>query len=141
MSLSLAFTFVYAFLALKKALSGEYVIQDDARQHVFWMRRFLDSQLFPHDLIADYFQSVAPWGYSSLYRIMAWLGIDPVFLSKLLPLPLALLTTTYCFWFCLELLSLPITGFIAALLLNQNLWMQDGLVSATPKAFIYPIFL
>lgn len=141
LSLSLAFTFVYAFLALKKALSGEYVIQDDARQHVFWMRRFLDSQLFPHDLIADYFQSVAPWGYSSLYRIMAWLGIDPVFLSKLLPLPLALLTTTYCFWFCLELLPLPITGFIAALLLNQNLWIQDGLVSATPRAFIYPIFL
>jgi hypothetical protein len=32
-------------------------------------------------------------------------------------------------------------GFLAALLLNQNLWMQDGLVSGTPKAFIYPLFL
>lgn len=141
LSLSLTFAAIYSILALKRAFSGEYVVQDDARQHVFWMRRFLDADLFPNDLIANYFQSVAPLGYSTVYQLGAFVGIDPLVLSKLLPLVLGLLTTVYCFGVCVQLLPVPITGFIGALLLNQNLWMQDGLISATPKAFLYPLFL
>ena len=141
LSLSLTFAAIYSILALQKAFSGEYVVQDDARQHVFWMRRFLDPTLFPNDLIADYFQSVAPLGYSAVYHMVAAAGIDPLLLSKLLPLVLGLTATGYCFGVCLQLLPVPLAGFIAALLLNQNLWMQDGFTSATPKAFIYPLFL
>lgn len=140
-TLSLTFAALYASLALRQAFSTEYVIQDDARQHVFWLRRFLDPQLFPHDLIADYFQSVVPIGYTAFYRLMMLVGIDPVLLSKLLPIGLGLVTSGYCFALCWQLLPVPMAGFIATLLLNQNLWMQDGLVSATPKAFIFPIFL
>ncbi|NEQ28184.1 MAG: hypothetical protein F6K28_56225, partial [Microcoleus sp. SIO2G3] len=70
-SLSLAFAAVYSTMWLQQAFSSEYVVQDDARQHVFWMRRFLDPELFPNDLIADYFQSVAPWGYTTLYKLFA----------------------------------------------------------------------
>jgi hypothetical protein len=51
-----------------------------------------------------------------------------------------LLTTGYCFGVCVQLLPVPMTGFIGALLLNQNLWMQDGLISATPKAFCIRYF-
>jgi hypothetical protein len=140
-SLSLTFAAIYGILALQQAFSSEYVVQDDARQHVFWMRRFLDAGLFPKDLIANYFQSVAPLGYTTVYKISAVVDIDPLLLSKLLPLVLGLLTTVYCFGVCVHLLPVPITGFIGALLLNQNLWMQDGLISATPKAFLYPLFL
>lgn len=139
--LSLVFATLYGILALQQAFSGEYVVQDDARQHVFWMRRFLNPDLFPHDLIADYFQSVAPWGYTTLYQIFAFFGIDPLDLNKVLPLILGLVTTSYAFGVCVQILPIPITGFIGAMLLNQNLWMQDGLISATPKAFIYPFFL
>jgi len=117
------------------------VVQDDARQHIFWMRRFLDPALFPNDIIADYFQSVAPLGYRTLYHSMAEIGIDPIVLSKILPLVLGLITTAYCFGVAVQLLPIPLTGFIASVLLNQNLWMQDGLISGTPKAFIYPILL
>jgi thiamine pyrophosphate-dependent acetolactate synthase large subunit-like protein len=46
-SLSLTISAIYAFLAIQKAFSADYVIQDDARQHIFWMQRFLDPQLFP----------------------------------------------------------------------------------------------
>ena len=141
LTLSLTFAVIYSIPALQKAFSSEYVVQDDARQHVFWMGRFLDAGLFPNDLIADYFQSVAPAGYTALYQLMAAAGIEPLLLSKLLPLVLGLITTAYCFGICLQLLPVPLAGFIGALLLNQNLWMQDGLVSATPKAFIYPLFL
>ncbi|MBE9128559.1 MULTISPECIES: hypothetical protein [unclassified Coleofasciculus] len=141
LTLSLIFAALYGILALQQAFSSNYIVQDDARQHVFWMRRFLDESLFPKDLIADYFQSVAPLGYRALYQLMATLGIEPVVFSKILPLFLGLVMTGYCFAVSMELLPVPLTGFISSLLLNQNLWMQDGLVSGTPKAFIYPILL
>ncbi|WP_293132821.1 hypothetical protein [Microcoleus sp. bin38.metabat.b11b12b14.051] len=139
--LSLTFAAVYGLLAIKQAFSAEYVVQDDARQHVFWMMRFVDRQLFPNDFIANYFQSVAPTGYSTLYKIAATIGIHPLFLHKILPLFLGLISTYYCFGLCLEMLPVPMTGFIASLLLNQHMWMTDDLASTTPRAFIYPIFL
>ena len=140
-SLSMTFSVVYAILALQQAFASEYVVQDDARQHVFWMLRYIDPNLFPNDLIADYFQSVAPAGYSSLYRAIAFFNINPLFINKLLPLVLGLFSTAYCFGFSLQIIPLPFTGFLASLMLNQNLWMKDDLVSATPRAFTYPFLL
>ena len=116
-------------------------MQDDARQHVFWMMRFVDPELFPNDFIANYFQSVAPAGYSTLYKLAATVGIHPLLFHKILPLFLGLISTYYCFGLCLEMLPVPMTGFIASLLLNQHMWMTDDLASTTPRAFIYPIFL
>ncbi|MEC4982577.1 MAG: hypothetical protein SAJ37_02705 [Oscillatoria sp. PMC 1068.18] len=139
LSLSLTFAAIYAILALQKAFSSEYVVQDDARQHVFWMLRFLDPELFPNDLIADYFQSVAPAGYTNFYRLVVGLGINPLWLNKFLPLILALIATSYCFFLCLEILPIPMTGFLASLLFNQTIWYKDDLVSGTPRAFIYPL--
>ncbi|MCT7996853.1 hypothetical protein NG793_24550 [Laspinema sp. C5] len=140
-SLSLTVAAVYGLGGLQQAFSADLVVQDDARQHVFWMQRFLDPELFPNDLIADYFQSVAPAGYALFYRVMAGVGIAPLLLSKLLPPILGLITTAFCFGVTMELFPVPIAGFTASVLLNQSLWMQDGLISATPKAFVYPLFL
>ncbi len=132
---------IYATFGLKIALSHAYVIQDDARQHIFWMQRFLDSDLFPQDVMADYFESVAPVGYTTLYQIAAKLGIDPLLFNKVLPLILALLATFYCFQGVMALFPVPFAGFVACLLLNQNFWLQDDIPSATPVAFAYPLFL
>jgi len=79
LTLSLLIATLYGTLALQPAFSSEYVVQDDARQHVFWMRRFLDPELFPNDIIANYFQSVAPLGYRALYYFMAKLGLIRLF--------------------------------------------------------------
>jgi hypothetical protein len=139
LGLSFAIAALYGGLALYQAVGSAYVIQDDARQHVFWMRRFLNPDLFPNDWIADYFQSVAPIGYRSLYYGLAQLGADPVAVSKGLPLVLGLITTGYCFGLCLQILPLPVAGVGASVLLNQILWTHDDLASATPRAFIYPL--
>lgn len=139
--LSLAFSVLYAFLALREGFGSEYVVQDDARQHVFWMLRFLDRDLFPNDLIADYFQSVAPAGYKAVYQLPAGLGINPLWLNKLLPMVLGIITTCYCFGVSMQLLPIPATGFMATLLLNQAIWLKDDLASGTPRAFLYPFFM
>ncbi len=141
LGLSLTFSLIYSTMALKQAFSGQYVIQDDARLHVFWMRRFLDPELFPHDLIADYFQFLAPWGYQTFYKIFALIGVDPVVLSKILPGCLGLFITFYGFLITIKLLPIPLAGFISTLMLNQNIWMKDDLASGTPRAFFYPLFL
>ncbi|MBE9126842.1 MULTISPECIES: hypothetical protein [unclassified Coleofasciculus] len=140
-ALSLTFAAIYSLFGLQEAFSHEYIVQDDARQHVFWMQRFIDSELFPDDLIADYFQSVAPVGYKTVYRIAATFGINPFVFNKFLPPLLGAIATGYCFGICMQLLPVPATAFMASLLLNQSLWMKDDLISATPRAFLYPLFL
>lgn len=39
LSLSLIFAVVYSFFGLREAFRSEWVIQDDARQHIVWMLR------------------------------------------------------------------------------------------------------
>jgi hypothetical protein len=140
-SLSLTCAAMFGLMGLQKAFSSEYVVQDDAQQHVFWIQRFLDPQLFPNDLIADYYQSVAQPGYKAIYQLAATLGVDPTVFSKLLPIVLGLITSGYCFAVCLQILPVPATGFLSTLLLNQVLWQKDDLVSGTARAFMFPLFL
>ncbi|MBE9128288.1 MULTISPECIES: hypothetical protein [unclassified Coleofasciculus] len=141
LSLSLIIPIIYGIQSLQFTFSHEYIIPDDGRQHVFWMQRFIDPDLFPHDLIADYFQSVVPPGYTLFYRLFAGIGIEPLLLNKVLPTILGLIATGYCFGISLQFLPVPGAGFITALLLNQVLWIEDDLISATPRAFAYPLFL
>lgn len=132
---SLFFAILYGLLFWQIAFSAPYAIQDDARQHVFWMWRYVDPSLFPNDLIADYFQSVAPLGYKALYRLGALLGINPLTFHKLLPPFICLTGTVYTFYLALAIIPIPLLAFLNTLILNQSLWMWDELASGTPKAF------
>jgi hypothetical protein len=119
----------------------DYTIQDDARQHVFWLQRLNDADLFAHDLIADYFSSVAPVGYKFIYWFANLLGLKPLIFNKILPLFLGIGTSVYMFLVTWEIFPVPLAGFLTSLLLNQNLWLLDDLVSGTPRAFFYVLFL
>lgn len=138
--LSLAVPVYFCLISLHQAFSREYVVQDDARQHVVWMQQLVDPQLFPDDLIANYFQSVAPTGFKLLYRVMAEVGIEPIVLAKILPILLGLITSVYCFGACLQIFPVPTGAFLATLILNQSIWLKDDVISATPRAFLYPLF-
>ena len=132
---SLAMAALYGILFWRLAFDAPYAIQDDARQHVFWMWRYIDPMLFPNDIIADYFQSVAPMGYKSLYRLGALAGIEPLTFHKLLPPFICLFGTVYAFDLALAIIPVPLIAFVNTLILNQSLWMWDEIASATPKAF------
>jgi hypothetical protein len=140
-SFSLTIAALYGVLFLRLACASPYAVQDDARQHLFWMQRFLDPNRFPHDLIADYFQSVAPWGFTTFYRGWALLGLTPLWVSKLLPFFLGLATTAYSFGLACQFLPIPMVGTVAALLTNQLIWSHDDIASASPRAFMPMLFL
>lgn len=141
LGLGLVVAILYRLPTLYNAFSGEFVVQDDARQHVFWMQRFVDANFFPNDLLADYFQSVAPWGYSSLYRGGVALGFDPWTFNKILPLFIVCAASVFAFGTVMALIQIPWAAFASVLFLNQVFPMRDDVVSATPAAFFHPFFL
>ena len=120
---SLSIVFWQAIQAFSYGTSRTYMVQDDARQHVFWMQRWFDSDLFPNDLIADYFQSVAPFGYQWIYRLFGWLGIEPLQAAKILPGIIAAIATFLLFRLSLKLIPIPWIAFLSCLFLNQALWL------------------
>ncbi|CAN5399384.1 hypothetical protein BH20VER3_BH20VER3_10840 [soil metagenome] len=128
-------------LALRQAFATPYTFADDAREHVFWMARYLDPDLLSNDLSADYFQTLAPHGYAGLYWLLARAGIDPLLASKCLPSILSLIAVGYFFGLSRRFLRSPAAATLATLLFVQCLWLNSDLSSATPRAFFYPLFI
>ena len=141
LGLSLTFAFAYGYLAMQKGFSADYVVQDDARHYLFWMERFRDDNAFPDDLIADYLQSIAPVGYKLLYRLASYGHLEPEWLAKVLPTLLGLVAAGYYYCLTLAIFPVPMTGLMASVMLSQHLWSTDDVVSATPRAFIYPLLI
>lgn len=139
--LSLLLPIYFGSVSLARSLSHAYAVQDDVRQHVVWFEQFIDPELFPNDWIAGYFQAIEPAGFKAVYYLFAQLGIEPLVLAKILPLVLSLITAIYCFGFALALLKNPAGAFLTTVILMQSLWLEDDIVTATPRAFVYPIFL
>lgn len=139
--LSLAFSVFCGAAGMRLGFMYPNTVQDDARTFLFWMARFTDPSLFPNDLIASYFEAVSPPGYTAVNWVSAVVfGLDPFTLNKLLPLVLGLITTVYVFRLVMVLLPVPAGAFAAATILNESIWLSDGLTSGTPRAFVYPIF-
>ncbi len=136
---SLAFAALYGGIELHFALSSPYVVEGNARVFLIWLQRFTNPALLPGDLIADYFETVTPWAYGQTYHLAAILGLTPLEFSRFLPIVLGVITAGYAFWFCFELFPVPSSAFIGSILLSQSMWFKDDLLSATPRAFLYPI--
>lgn len=139
--LTLVYNAIIAGLIWQAIAGDPYAIADDARQHVFWMWRFIDASLFPNDWIADYYQSISPIGYAWLYRLFALLGVSPLTLCKLLPPVLVMLTGAIAFLTAFEISALPAAGFTASVLMTQSVGFTATLSSGTSKSFVYGLML
>ena len=140
LSLSILFVFYFAVISLHHAFSQDYIIQDDVRIHIVWLQKFIDPELFSNDFLADYFLYFAPWGFKGVYSLGTKIGIEPLILAKLLPGFLGLITAVYVYWLSLEILPKPFCAFLSSLFITQLIWLNDDLISATPRAFVYPLF-
>lgn len=137
----LVVSLIYSALGLMQAFGSEYVIQDDARHHVVWLQSFSDPELFAGDLIAEYFESLAGSTFSSIYWLAAKVGVDVIFLSKILPVVLSLIATGFCYVLCLRLIPVPAAAALCTVIFLQSLWMEDDIQSACARALYFPLFL
>lgn len=140
LGVSLLAPLYFGLISLYHVMSSGYLVQDDARLHTVWLHRLTDPALFASDPIATYYTAIQPVGFKGFYGLIAALGIDPVGFALVVPLILALIATVYLFWVALLILPVPMAGVLTTLLLNQNIWIKDDLISAAPRAFVYPLF-
>lgn len=72
-------------LAHRLGFLSPYVVNDDVRQQIYWMARYLDPSLYPPDLLNDYAAAYVPPALKALYFAAAkGFGCDPILFSKLL---------------------------------------------------------
>ena len=140
LGLSVLFTLYFALVSLHYAFSYDYLVQDDVRIHIVWLQKFSDSELFSNDFLADYFSYFVPLGFKGVYWLGTKIGIEPLLLAKVLPTILGLVTTIYVYFFSLKILAKHFCAFLSSLLITQLIWLNDDLISATPRAFVYPLF-
>lgn len=71
-------------VAHRHGLLNPWIINDDARQQLFWMARWLDPALYPADLLVTYAAAYVPVGVKAVYFTAATVfGLDPLLTSKL----------------------------------------------------------
>lgn len=116
------------------------LVQDDARHHVVWLRRFADPDLFANDPTADFFLSQSPIVYQALFAPAFWLGIDVIVWHLVVLVPLTcLLATCAIFRFLTHILPTRqqqgwVTLIVCALLAST---VMEGL----QRNFMLTIFL
>lgn len=96
MALAVAATGLLSVSAQWPGLVNRYVVNDDVRQQLFWMRRWIEPQLYPPDILNEYARSYVPWGVQGLYRLGA-LACDPLYFSKFVAIALLTLLGTLVF--------------------------------------------
>jgi hypothetical protein len=116
------------------------VVDDDARQHVYWTYAFQDTDLFRDDILTAFISSpkVAPLGYQALYFVGGQL-MDPLLFSQLLSL-LLLIFSVYLLYKTGQDMGGSARGsaFAALLFLLYFLYSSSG---GLPKSFAFPLLL
>ncbi len=76
---------------------NSYIINDDTRQQLYWMQRWLDPALYPESILNEYAMRYVPWGVQSLYFVAATV-VSPLLFSKLLTGVLFVLMAMFAYW-------------------------------------------
>jgi len=126
-----------AGIAHWSAFVDPWVMNDDVRQHTYWMRRFVDSALFENDLIADYARNYQPWGWIALYRLAAPF-VDPVEFGKWLPIPLFAAAALAVYEIARRLSTRFGGAFAAALFIATPAYL-DRFAGGHPRGFGFPL--
>ena len=118
---------------------NRYIINDDVRQHVYWMQQFRDSGLFKNDLLTVYAKNYQPWGFIALYYVFSFM-IDPMIISKIIPIVLFVVSSLYLFKLVREMTN-NYTGFLAASIFMAAPIYLHRMVGGPPRAFGYPLLI
>ncbi|MYL82305.1 hypothetical protein GTA51_04030 [Desulfovibrio aerotolerans] len=129
---------VYA-LAHRLGLASPFVINDDARQQLFWMARWLDPALYPPDLLSDYAAAYVPAGVKALYFVaVKGFGLEPLFVSKLVAGALFVLLALALFGLGVALEG-PTLGWFAAAMAWLMPYFLKNISGGLSRAFAGPL--
>ena len=123
--------------ALLPAFANKYVINDDVRMHIYWMRQFQDADLFRNDLLTEYAKQFQPWGFILFYYLFSFI-IDPIVLSKILPVVLFVVFILFVFKF-LQYVSGTFTGFLGALVFIATPYFLSYMFGGHARGFAFPL--
>ena len=121
------------------AFTNPYVLVDDFRQHLYWMRQFRDSALFQDDLLTEYAKHYQPWGFIFLYYVLSPIA-DPLVISKVLPLALFVLSSFYLFKLVRHIAG-GYAGFLASLIFMTTFTYLDRISGGLPRSFGFPLLI
>lgn len=121
------------------SLKDRYTVNGDIRMNHFWMAQFQDKTLFLNDLLADYSKFFQPYGFVFIYFILSQF-MDPIWLSKILPLFLFPLTGIFLFRLG-RYINGNLAGFLLAVLfLNFRPFIQN-FIGGNARAFFLPLLV
>lgn len=136
-ALVLALSCLVFAVAHRQAFVNPYVINDDARQQLYWMASWRDAELYPPSLLNEYSKLYVPAGIKALYRAAAAFA-DPLQASKAVAGVLFVV-------FCLSMYALgrslggkPL-GFAAAAVSWLMPYFLDNISGGLSRAFAAPL--
>jgi hypothetical protein len=122
------------------AFTCEYVVNNDAGQHIYWMRQFHDSELFSDDLLTEFAKNYQPWGFIFLYYILSFF-MDPLVFSKFLPVLLFAISSLYLFKLVSHFAG-SYSGLLATLIFIVTPFpFLDWMAGGHPRAFAFPLLI
>ena len=131
------FALVIGILIQYPALTNPYVLDDDARQHLYWMRQFQDPELFQGDLLTQYAKNYQTWGVVLLYYLCSFF-VDPILMGKILTVILFSVTTLYLFKLVKHWTNKD-TGLLAAVVFMGTPIYMGTMSGGFPRSFGYPL--
>ncbi|MCK9377777.1 MAG: hypothetical protein M0P73_16720 [Syntrophobacterales bacterium] len=124
-------------LAHFRALINPFILNDDARQQIYWMQQWQDPGLFRGDFLTDYARHYVTWGVKGLYWLASW-GVPPLYFSKLLPGLLFIFLAV-----CLFRIGTSLSDRRLAWMMVAVFWLMpfflDNLAGGLARAFAAPL--
>ena len=120
-------------------ISSPYIACNDVCQQIFWMQRFQDTALYPHDIMNEYARSYVSWGVRGVYYAASpW--IDAIRFSKILTAVTYLASGLFLF-----LLGGHLGGRVAAWASTAMLWIyplpMHNMAGGLARSFALPLTL
>ena len=117
-----------------------YIINDDVRQHTWWMRQFQNKSLFNGDLMAIYAKNMQPWGILALYYPLSFL-IDPIIVGKILPPVLFGVSAVYFYKIMKQVSKDDIAAILGTCVYSITPFFLRQMVGGHARAFAFPLMI
>ncbi|MBF0330308.1 MAG: glycosyltransferase [Candidatus Omnitrophica bacterium] len=139
-ALTVLFSAVVAVYAQISAVRSMYMVNDDACQHIWWMRMWRTPGLFQDDLLAQYAHSLQNLGILAFYKAASFF-VDPLTVARYLPFILFPLSSWALYRCVLAWTREPYAAFLTATAFMVTPIYMQHMAGGHAHVFGYPLLL